>query len=775
MCKNPNKNRSQLFLLLLGLTVFLCTNPYCLAAQTTYSKLKAAFILRFADNITWQNEAEIKTFRIGILSDGNETYDVLSYASSGKNIRNKPIEIIQLRKISEIKDIQMLYVSSLHVSDIIQIYTTIEKKNILLVTEACPEPQFIMLNLLYNSVSQSVSFQINKANLIIENFEISPNLLLLGGTEVDIREIYRQMQLHLAEESKNVNKQKELLHIQAIQLDSQTTMINSQNNVTISLLKNIEDLKNDIDSKESDLSKLNAKINIQETILKDKSEQILKREIEFQKQNAQISQSEKMIDLKSKELDQLFTEIGKQKKEIEEQKSILSSKENFIKTQKKFIYSVIGFSIALCLLGISIFFAYKTKKRANATLEDRVAQRTKELEEEIRERKHVELELIQATRKAEDSDRLKTAFLQNMSHEIRTPMNAIMGFSELLVENAKDKSKIRYFTDIIRQRSNDLLDIINDILYIAKIESGQLPLSLEESNLHPLFEELDIFFLEYQKRLEKQDINLSIQFLKASPEIVIMTDKVKLKQIFINLISNALKFTEKGSIEAGYKLVENNKILFYVSDTGIGIPSDKQIAVFERFTQLKQTSKMNIGGTGLGLSIVKGLVNLLGSEIVLESAEGKGSIFSFTLPYDPQQHLTQKQIVPELPKVNNLSNQTILIVEDDQFNAEYIKEILSDKGLKIIHAENGSEAIKLASSESVDLVLMDIRLPDIDGYDATRKILSIKPMLKIIAQTAYVSQEEQQYSKDAGCIDYISKPIRANSLINIVNKHLSKD
>jgi PAS domain S-box-containing protein len=394
--------------------------------------------------------------------------------------------------------------------------------------------------------------------------------------------------------------------------------------------------------------------------------------------------------------------------------------------------------------------------------------------QDITRRKKIEEELIKAKEKAEESDRLKTAFLQNLSHEIRTPMNAIMGFSELMVEEFDNKIKLKKYADIINNRCNDLLAIINDILDIATIESGQLAVNAEECNIHTLFEELASIFVEFQNRLHKQHIKFNLKSFVEPSGNVILTDKVKLKQILINLINNAFKFTEAGTIEAGCKPVKDQNIQFYVKDTGIGIPSERQEEIFERFVQLDQIHSMHIGGNGLGLSIAKGLISLLEGEIFLESEPGRGSTFSFTIPYKIIQQTHIDASSTHNITNDSLSGRTVLIVEDDLYNTEYFKEILTGIGLKTLQAINGKEAITKSINQEVDLVLMDIRLPDINGYEATRQIKQKKPMLKIIAQTAYTSHNEKQKAINAGCDDYLSKPTKKYLLTAMIYKHLAK-
>ena len=351
-------------------------------------------------------------------------------------------------------------------------------------------------------------------------------------------------------------------------------------------------------------------------------------------------------------------------------------------------------------------------------------------------------------------------------------MNAIMGFSDLLVNNYNNKPKLERFAEIIKLRCADLLDIINDILDIAKIESGQLPLNYGECNLNSLFSELFVFFTENKKKLDKVNIDFKVKLHPDILRTVIVTDTVKLKQILINLISNAFKFTDTGSVEAGCKINDKDEFEFYVSDTGIGIPFDKQKDIFERFTQLNYGNNKWYGGSGLGLSIVKGLVNLLGGDIRLESGPGKGSVFSFTI----RCKISDSKEIPSVQKnihgEFNFTGKSILIAEDDYYNAEYLKEVLTGTGLILTHTAFGKEAIDIVYSGNFDIILMDINLPDINGYEAIARVRDMKPGIKIIAQTAYAAHEDRQKALNAGCLDYISKPIKKELLLNMINKHL---
>lgn len=421
---------------------------------------------------------------------------------------------------------------------------------------------------------------------------------------------------------------------------------------------------------------------------------------------------------------------------------------------------------------IALFDRISERKLAESQLQEK----NEEYEQINEELKQTNEQLFEAKAYAENSDRLKTAFIQNMSHEIRTPMNAIMGFSSLLSENFEDKEKLDQFSQIIYQRCNDLLHIIDDILDISKIESGRIPINIQECNLTSLFSEVSTFFKESKRTFGKQHVEFNVQVHDEAIDAVILTDQAKLKQILINLIGNAFKYTEKGFILVGCKLETNHTVLFYVSDTGIGIPSDKHDFIFERFGRIEQTPDHFYGGTGLGLSIVKGLIDLLDGKIWLESELGKGTTFYFSLPTTKISNIPIEHfLIDEKPEIYDFSNKTILIVEDDVHSTDYLKEILSGLGINILQTFYGYESIQISKSQKLDLILMDIRLPDMDGYTATKMIRKFQPDLKIIAQTAYAAQIDKEMAIRSGCNDFISKPINREVLLTMIKTQLSKN
>jgi PAS domain S-box-containing protein len=387
---------------------------------------------------------------------------------------------------------------------------------------------------------------------------------------------------------------------------------------------------------------------------------------------------------------------------------------------------------------------------------------------DISERKKAEEELIKARDKAEEGDKLKTAFLHNISHEIRTPMNAITGFSALLGEPELTPETQKSYIDIITQSSDHLLDVLNDIIEISNIEAGILKSKKIEINVNTLIGKL---YKQFKHPAEEKGIELKYRVGLSEKRAAIVTDYAKLIQILSNLLSNSLKFTLHGQIEFGYNL-KNEKLEFFVSDSGIGISEDEHQKIFERFYQVEHSLTRVYEGTGLGLSISMEYVELMKGNILLTSEPGHGSVFYFTIPYT-EVVSDQKMNPPtdEAVKPSEVEKKTLLVAEDDNNNFYLIRELLSELNVKIVRASNGIEAVNICKSDlKIDLVLMDIKMPFMDGYTAIREILDYSPSLKIIAQTAYGDDEAR--CMEAGCAGFISKPFVKKQFIKLVKEFL---
>ena len=387
---------------------------------------------------------------------------------------------------------------------------------------------------------------------------------------------------------------------------------------------------------------------------------------------------------------------------------------------------------------------------------------------DITERKRVEYELIKSKEKAEESDRLKTAFLHNISHEIRTPMNAIVGFSALLNEPDLTAEAQSTYIKTITQSSDQLLAIVKDIVEISNIEVGILKKSDDEFNLN---EQLNLLFDQFNIIAVEKGIEFNLKKSLADGVARIRTDSSKLMQVISNLLSNAFKFTKQGEVNFGYA-VRNHDIEFFVSDTGIGIPEEQYTKVFDRFYQIANSASRQFEGTGLGLPISKAYVELLGGRIWLTSEPGVGTFMYFTIPYEPVGvvEYTRTKIRKKITKKSE-RRKSILIAEDDDNNFFLMKELLSDLNIKIIRASNGIEAVDACrTGEKIDLVLMDIKMPFMDGYEATRQILKRSPGTKILAQTAYADDKEMAII--SGCAGFISKPFLKNNFISKVKEYL---
>jgi hypothetical protein len=394
------------------------------------------------------------------------------------------------------------------------------------------------------------------------------------------------------------------------------------------------------------------------------------------------------------------------------------------------------------------------------------------IKEDVTDKKKMIDDLIAAKEKAEESDRLKTTFLANMSHEIRTPMNGILGFANLLKEPLLTGDEKERFIDIIESSGQRMLNTINDLMDISKIESGVIEVSYSEVDLHEILNSLYFFF---QPEASKKGLTLINASTSELSDSVIVTDKEMLISVLTNLIKNSVKYTSSGSIEFGFTR-QTESVLFFVKDTGIGIDKSRQKAIFERFVQEDTSLSRAFEGVGLGLSISRGYVELLGGKIWVESLKGEGSQFYFTIPvkYDIAGILEETEYLNKMPEPDVFGNLTVLIAEDDNVGQLFLAAILEKKCKKILYAVNGEDAVELVQkNKDIDLILMDLKMPVMNGFIATQKIKSIRPDIFIIAQTAFAMTNDKEMALKAGCDAYITKPVNKDQLFNLIKDHFT--
>lgn len=401
------------------------------------------------------------------------------------------------------------------------------------------------------------------------------------------------------------------------------------------------------------------------------------------------------------------------------------------------------------------------------------------LKEEITERKQIEIELRKAKLRAEESDKLKTAFLANISHEIRTPMNAIIGFTEMLRTNDYSKDDHEEFFDLIIENSKKLLSTIGNIIDIAKIEAGQMSVSSSMCSANKILYDNFYTFEKLKEKLDRTQIKFIPQQYIIDENLLFMSDPVRIYQVLENILGNAFKYTSSGSIIFGYTLLEKGDekfINFYVKDSGMGISEQKKEHIFNRFTQASNNYMNTAIGSGLGLSISRNIARLLGGDILMESTPGKGSEFHFLIPYIRVNEFEFSQGSAKVLKEKTemeWPDKTVLITEDEDSNFKLLEIMLRKTRVKIERAFNGKQAVNyVIGGNDVDLILMDVRMPVMNGYEATEHIKKFNQSIPVIIQTAFALKGDRENSFGAGCDEYLSKPIKATELYGLLKKFL---
>ncbi|MCD4774051.1 MAG: response regulator [Bacteroidales bacterium] len=395
--------------------------------------------------------------------------------------------------------------------------------------------------------------------------------------------------------------------------------------------------------------------------------------------------------------------------------------------------------------------------------------------------KEINMQLVLEKEKAVVANKFKDSFLANMSHEIRTPMNSIVGFSELLQMPDINKQMIDDYTKIIISNSEYLLKILNDIIEISKIDAGAVEIEYINCSPNKLFNEIFVSFENQIIRIEKTNLKLIIDIPDENVNTIISTDPTRLRQIISNLIGNAIKFTDKGYVKFGYKIVSENSeqpmLNIFVEDTGVGIEKNKIENIFDRFVQADKTINRDFGGAGLGLSITRGLIKLLGGGIRVESEFGKGTAFYINLPFVEKEKEKEKAIEENNNNEHHFwKGKTILIADDVKMVCVFLKTILKSTQIKMLFAEDGNKTLEIYEKHKneIDLVLLDLIMPGLNGFEIAKTIRQQDRKLPIIAQTAVALSTTRKQALEAGCNKCIFKPLKINELFDILEEYLDK-
>lgn len=386
-------------------------------------------------------------------------------------------------------------------------------------------------------------------------------------------------------------------------------------------------------------------------------------------------------------------------------------------------------------------------------------------------------ELIRSREKIDESDKLKSIILSNISHHIRTPLNSVTGFAELLATTSLNDEKRQEYIDIIKRQSKRILTLIDDLSEIAKLESGNINISKTPCSLNLILRELLLGINKHRAEKRKELVKIESNLPKSGLDI--LTDSGRLLQALTHILNYSLRYTQKGKIELGYTLdVENQRIEFYVQDTSEGLTKDEQKIIFNKFTAIDNTESTRLDDPGLGLTIAKTIIKALGGRIWVESEVNSGTKFIFTLPYEPfiSSEDQKDEQVDDLPQQLQYEwpNKVILVVDDEEVNAMFLDAVFHGTSAQMIFAKNGQEAIELCKSiNKIDLILMDLKMPVLNGLKATKEIRKFNTKVPIIAQTALASEEDRQNCEIAGCNDTITKPIEVEQLLEMVNRYIS--
>jgi signal transduction histidine kinase/DNA-binding response OmpR family regulator len=808
----PSRLYRKIFLVIL---LLLLSSPLSGAEGPSRSKLVAVYLFRLAENIQWANEANIQTYRIHLIDEERGIYDSLKGISRIKKLHDKSFKVTRSSKVEVPKEAHLIFISRNKVGDYQDVFKQVEGRNILLISENMDNKQTIMINL-FETEKKEVIFEINKANIINQNLGVNPDIILLGGTEIDVAKLYKEAQVSLQAQEQLIRKHKQAVedeqkHLKEAEartveqekiIEQQKKRIEQEQAEYEKLAKEKKELldtnlqqRKAVESARAVLKKtekkaseqarviieqkkkireegeryvaLNREILEQQKIIESQKLTVEQERIKYEKLTADVRERENELKKQEEEIEIRSAILAEYDQKIEHQEVVLAQQSGTIATQRNFLLLSAVFVVLALLLALVAFWGYRQKKRTNTQL----------MENRVLLEKTAE-ELEKAKLAAESANRAKSEFLANMSHEIRTPMNAVLGFAEILKGKEGDSQKLHYIKSI-QSGGNALLSLVNDILDLSKIEAGKIVLQYSAVSIKGLFQEMKTIF---DRKIVDKGIEFIVESDEGIPEALIL-DETRVRQVLINLLGNAAKFTDKGHIRLtaisgpnGDESRSRITLSLKVEDTGVGILQEQQGKIFDAFEQAGGRDLSQVEGTGLGLAITRNLVAMMDGEISVSSEQGKGSTFCVTL-HDVEvaaAHSLKERVEIALDfSAIVFEPATVLVADDIDYNREMLDTYLDGWDLNIIFATNGREAIDQASKHHPNLILLDMKMPVMDGYEVS-EIMKKEEKLKeipIVAVTASAMKESEEVISGI-CDGYLRKPVSRTDLVREMMKHL---
>jgi len=798
---------SVLYLLL------FCFSAVTAAESEDYARENFIGVLlyRIANHIHWANSSAIDSYHLHIVDENSAIADQLENIAKIRKLHGKNIVVSSGSSLEIPENLQLIYLANSKAEYFSRLRQILKNKNVLLVSHNVADDQNIFLNF-YDIGKSKIKFRINKANVINQNLGVDPDIILLGGSEVDVATLYRQGQEKLDSAKKQLEKiEEDIKRIStdraalSQQLSQRQEQLREQSDKLIEAREQVKKLTEQSQHYQSQVEEFSKKLKGSQLKLEQQSLTIAQQkssisqqeslqskiEQELQTQQQRINKQQSALDERKQRLDQQKNEIELRSSILEKQQSQINSQYQRINKQKNTILEqeqkiqkqseemshrgkVIAdqqtylflLSLLVGMAMLVIVLIYRNSRQSRVVNQQLTEQR------DLLSRSAIEL--AKARDIADKANQAKSSFLANMSHELRTPLNAVLGFSEFLASDSDLSEKQLRYINIVNRSGQHLLSMINDVLDISKIEAGMISVDLESINIRELCN--DVFSI-LSAKAETEGLRLKLQIEDEVPDYIV-SDSVKLRQILINLLGNSIKFSQKGDVILKVSATGNHeKLQFKVTDQGIGISKEHQSLIFKPFAQVGDSLE-NRKGTGLGLSISRQYAILMGGDLNVESSPGEGSTFTCALPLRTGVASSAK-ILPFNRRVVGLEDQcikrSILVVDDHIESRMLLNNILSSVGFHVEEAANGKIAVDIFGKNKFDLIFMDINMPILDGIEATRQIRQIEggADVKIVAITANARKEQLQLIQFEEIDDIVFKPFRINQIFEVVGKHIN--